>query len=188
MKRFGIMIALSLSVFVFGTQFASAQDTDVASHNVTIVIPEVQLIDIEYTGTSKDITLTFTAPTEAGDPINFSTTDNTLWLNYTSIVQASGVTSRRITVVIDAAYPGADLKVAAAAPTGYGTLGTSAGSALTLTTTAQDLVTGIGSCYTVNGPSNGVQLTYSVALNNTNFGNLRFDNDVTAVTYTLTDN
>lgn len=188
MNKLLFTLILAFGLISLGNNVVFAQsDNDHATHNVTITIPEVQLLDIENTGGSNNIALTFTAPTEAGEPIDFNTTDNSLWLNYTSIIGGS-ITTRRITVAISAAYPGADLKVAAANPTGFGTLGTPAGTALTLTTNPQDLVSGIGSCYTVNGASHGIQLTYSVGLNNTNFANLRSDASTPAVTYTLTDN
>jgi len=69
---------------------------------------------------------------------------------------------------------------------GVGTFGTSAG-VITLTGTAQNLLTGIGSAYTGNGPSNGHNLTYTLSQVGS-YAALDFDNSNTlTVTYTLSD-
>ena len=184
--------ALAFTAFIF-TQ-ATAQDTNTAAHNVVIGIPEVALLDIESSsGTS--INLTPAAPTEAGSPISFASTTNTaLWINYSSIVGATTEPTRKVTTSITTGTvpSGMLLKVQAAADAaqGDGTVGTPVGQ-LTLSGTAQDFVTGIGSCYTGTGVSKGHQLTYTLLLNPTagNYANLNFDQATTVtVTYTLTNN
>jgi len=172
---------------------ANAQDTNTDAHDVVIGIPEVALLDIE-SGSGTSINLTPAAPSEAGNAISFSSTTNTsLWLNYSSIIGSTTEPTRKVTAAITSGtVPGGMLlKVLAAADAGGGdgTMGTSAGQ-LTLSGTAQDLVTGIGSCYTGNGTSNGHQLTYTLLLNPVagSYANLDFDDANTlSVTYTLTN-
>jgi hypothetical protein len=83
MKRFKFTLALSL-VAIAVSAHLSAQDTNTDNHTITISVPEVALVDIEPAA-SKNITLGFTAPTEAGNPIVANAANTTLWLNYSSI-------------------------------------------------------------------------------------------------------
>ncbi|MBI5916615.1 MAG: hypothetical protein HY842_14655 [Bacteroidetes bacterium] len=171
---------------------AFSQDTNEDSHTLTVDIPEVALLDIEPTGST--ITLSPAAPTEAGNPIDFTAdTDNSLWLNYSSIIGTSPDNSRKVTVAVTGTLPtGANLKVLAGAYSGSGAGTTGAPTAivtLAAAATDYDIVTGIGSCYTGNGASNGHNLTYSLTENSGSYGSLNFDTDYTlTVTYTLSDN
>ncbi|AWW00790.1 hypothetical protein DJ013_04075 [Arcticibacterium luteifluviistationis] len=186
-----------LSIMLVGTvsQSAFAQDNSTDNHDVGLTIPEVALLDLEKTGGDLDITLTFTAPNEAGEKLDFSTASTTdeVWLNYSSIVGVSGVsvTSRKVTVKASpsiSTFP-ADLKVIAAADAsnGDGTIGTPT-AAVTLTDSDQDLITGIGSAYTGTGPGNGHKLTYTVAAKTGgDYADLRYGTEKVTVTYTLSD-
>lgn len=181
------ILAIMAMCVGIGSGATYAQDTRTDNHQVTINIPEVALLDLEATG-AKNITMAFTAPTEAGDPIAAPTPNTNLWINYSSIVASVGETSRKVTVQITSGTvpSGASLTVTPQAPTGgVGTLGTQSG-ALTLSTTAQDIVTGIGSGYTENGANKGHNLHYGLAI--TNYANLKHDaTGSITVTYTITD-
>jgi hypothetical protein len=182
------MKKLTLAIIaVLGMSFgALAQsDTYFDSHTVTITIPPVTLIDIEQGGAAKDITVAFTAPTEAGLPIVAPTTGlNSKWLNYSSIL-SSGVVSRKVTVESTASVPSAiTLGVTAGAPTGTGTPGTG-GTVATISTTPQALITGIGSVYTGDGTGNGSNITYALGLGT--YSALVVGNIVVSVKYTLLD-
>ncbi|WP_028663673.1 hypothetical protein [Runella zeae] len=169
-----------------------AQDDKDDTHTIQITIPEVALLDIEPSG-SKNISLAFTAPTEAGNPITAPTANNSLWLNYSSIVASTGETSRTVSVQITSGTvpSGADLTLQAAAPSGSnggGTIANSASSTLTLSGSSQTLLTGIGSGYTGNGANNGHQLTYNLALASGAYSDLKYDASTTVtVTYTISD-
>ena len=188
------MIFKSLMAFLLVgvATLATAQDGATDNHKITINIPEVAILDLE-SATSKDITLAPTKPTEAGSALDFSgATDETLWLNYSSIVGSTTDASRTINVKVSAGTlpAGINLKLTAAADagTGAGTTGTP-GSTLTLSTTAQDLITGIGSCYTGTPHNNGHKLTYALESAGTaSYGDIDFD-DATTVTvlYTITE-
>ena len=189
------MKKLVLLTMIFGVFVKlQAQDGLTDSHDITISVPEVAILDIEPSA-SKDISLTPAAPTEAGDPISFGSATNTsLWLNYSSIIGTTSDPSRTITVAITGGTvpAGLDLKVQAAADAGNGagTVGTAAGSALTLTGVAQNIVTAIGSCYTNTPENNGHNLTYSLSLESGgDYADLDFDDSATVtVTYTISDN
>lgn len=187
-KHFALtLVALS----TFGVANVKAQDTKTDNHTVAITIPEVALLDIE--ATTKNFSASFASPTEAGSPITPPSNNTDLWLNYSSIVTPSGGAdpSRKVSVKASAVIPGVNVNVTAATATatGAGTMGTPVGSAVTLTTADQDLITGIGSCWTDTGVSKGHQLTYAIGLTSAGtYGSLVSGTTTLTVTYTLSDN
>ena len=191
MKRFTLLLVMG-AILVAGTAFA--QDDNDDTHTVSFTIPEIALLDIEPAA-SKNISFTVTAPTEAGDPVTITGSPNTdLWLNVTSLISTTNDPTRTISAQITTGtVPGGlDLQVQAAddAGNGLGTAGT-AGAAVTLDDGASHtLVTGVASLYTGNGASNGYNLTYSLGLNSSDYGNLDADDSAgsVTVTYTLSDN
>jgi len=135
--------------------------------------------------TGNPATLAVSAPAQGGaTPANPTT--NTTYAQYTSTV-ASGVT-RRLQAnwgASDAAPAGCSLLLTAT-PSGLLNQGTSAGQ-ITMTSTAADIVEGIGSCATGTGATNGAQLTYVLSIN-TMTSLVASDNHTVTVTLTLTDN
>lgn len=182
--------ALFVSFLALSATVNAQTDDQDDSHTIGITIPEVALVDIESSG-SKNITMDFTAPTEAGLPIVAPTNNTALWLNYSSIKSTTDVT-RTISVKLDALIAGVDIKVTAgaAASTGDGTKGTPS-SQLTLTAADQTIISGIGSAYTGNGASNGHNLTYELAFGTTgaaSYADLQASSNTATVTYTISDN
>lgn len=191
MKKLNLTIATSLFAFALSGNL-SAQDLATDNHTVTVSIPEVALVDIEPAAT-KNITLGFTAPTEAGNPIIPAAANTTLWLNYSSIKSVADPT-RNISVSMNPTISGVDLHVTAAAPTGgAGLLGGSTGL-ITLSAAGQTIVSGIGSAYTGNGANSGHNLTYALAAGSglggvAAYADLQATASVlTTVTYTISDN
>ena len=180
-----------VSLIGLGIHTTFAQDTKTDNHTVAITIPEVSLLDLELS-TSKNLTMDFVAPTEAGNAITSPLNNTTLWLNYSSIVEPTGVdASRTVSVKASATIPGVDLKVTAGADAGAGagTKGTPVGGGVTLTTTDQTLISGIGSCWTDTGTSKGHQLTYAVSLTSAaTYSSLLSGTNTITVTYTLSAN
>ena len=173
-----------LAVLVLSISTAYSQDSNSDGHQVSIVIPEISLLDIESAG-SNDISLTMVAPGEAGETIA-DQTDNSLWLNVTSIVAAGG--TRDISVKIDAPITGLDLKVVSLdySGSGFGSWGT-AQPEITLSATDQILVNDLKSGYTFDGAGNGYNLTYTASPQaDADFGDLAADTKNITVTYTLT--
>jgi hypothetical protein len=191
------MAIAAWSTFVLSV---SAQDQSSDNHKVKFKIPEIALLDIESGGADKTITLAIEAPSEAGLNVNLSNAiNNSLWLNYTSIVNKNSSSldnTRKVTAKIsEGSIPsGLDIKVQAgiASADGKGNKGYPVGSGVVLNSTDQEIITGIGSCYTGNGNGKGHQLSYSLELkNNGNDFNLldnNLDNSEITVTYTITDN
>ncbi|MGE8556830.1 MAG: hypothetical protein ACN6OB_23145 [Chryseobacterium jejuense] len=192
MNKLKLTVAMSLFAAAISGSL-SAQDNNTDSHTITISVPEVAIVDIEPSAT-KNITLGFTAPTEAGNPILPSAANNTLWLNY-STIKSETKPSRRVTVKLNAIIPGIDVHVTAAGPTGAGAgaLGASAGL-LTLSAADQTIISDIGSAYTGNGANNGHNLTYALAAGSepggvANYSGLTAQPSALAtVVYTLLDN
>lgn len=181
------------AVIVLSANASFAQDTNEASHLVTISIPEIALLDLEAPSTA--ITLAGTAPTEAGLPMTFgaAATNSAIWMNYSSIVK--GVLLRNVSVAITNGTVPTGLKLSvlasADAAAGAGTLGT-ASTELTLSGTLQNIVTGIGSSYTGDGENKGRSLTYKLNYATdeaTDYAALRFVDTAAplTITYTLTD-
>ncbi|MBK1898268.1 hypothetical protein [Chryseobacterium paridis] len=192
MKKFKLPLSLSLIALAISAT-VNAQDTNTDNHTITISIPEVALVDIEPAAT-KNITLGFTAPTEAGQPIIAAASNTTLWLNYSSIKSVADPT-RNVSVKLNALIPGIDIHVTAAAATGSGagTLGTPSAQ-LTLSAADQTIISGIGSAYTGNGANNGHNLTYALAAGSGPGGVAAYADlqatatTVATVTYTISDN
>lgn len=192
MKKTTITLAMSLATFALSSNLR-AQDTNKDNHTVTISVPEVALVDIEPAAT-KNITLGFTAPTEAGNPVIPNTANSTLWLNYSSIKSVADPT-RNVSVSVNAIIPGIDIHVTAAAATGSGggLLGTPTAQ-LTLSATDQIIISEIGSAYTGNGANNGHNLTYALAAGSGPGGVAVYADlqatatTVATVTYTISDN
>ncbi|MCU0339055.1 MAG: hypothetical protein MUE30_04165 [Spirosomaceae bacterium] len=192
MKKLLFIFAL---IATFGGLGATAQDTRTDNHTVTVTIPEVALLDLESSG-SKNFTLAYVAPTEAGNPITSPTPNNSLWLNYSSIVANTGETSRQVTVQITSGTmpAGVILRVFAFPPTPSLSGGQIALVGFPLPmgipTTPFPILSNIGSGYTGNGVGAGHMLSYTLdfPLGPSTYGDLKHDNSTTVtVTYTLTD-
>jgi hypothetical protein len=169
-----------------------SQDTNVDTHTLTVTVPEVALLDLEST-TSLNFGMTFLPPTgnEAGKKINNPLNNLTVWLNYSSIVTAAAPDNiRKVTVKTDVISPGGvtfSVNAGADVGAGAGTVGTTTGN-VSLNPVPDDLITGIGSCYTGTGPSKGHLLTYSAAVNLPTYSSLVAGVKPIKVTYTLSDN
>jgi len=150
---------------------------------IAVTLPLVTLMDIEPAGT---FTLNFTAPTEAGQALTVPPANTTKWVNYTSAIASGGLT-RRITASINQLIPGVSIRIQAAAASGAGggILGTSSGL-VTLSTTATNIITGIGGAFTGTGANNGHRLTISLAVST--YANLSaHTNTPIVITYTITE-
>ena len=180
MRKVKILVLMS-SLVVALSGLGLAQTT--ASHQVTMQVNDVALLGL----IGGNITLTIGAPGTPGLPPG-DATDSTCRLQYTALVPSGE--SRSITVQWasgDAAPAGTQLSVTAT-PAGLGSGATEGGSAgsVIITDSAQPVVTGIGSCYTGTGGTDGAQLAYLLDVTN---GSLleTGDTHTATVTYTLTD-
>lgn len=123
----------------------------------------------------------------AGDlPVVTETSNTPSYIQYTSVVP-SGET-RTIAVQADAAVPaGLRLNIRAGTPTGHGGVGTAVTGGVTIdstytATTDLTIVTGITSCATGTGVTQGTPVYYSLAIDDATFEDL----DTTASTQTIT--
>jgi hypothetical protein len=181
------LFLITASVFLSTGILLAAGDNTQGSNSVSINIPEVALVDIEGGAT---VTLTPSSPTEAGDALNFSTaTNNSLWVNYSSVVASTKARTISAAITSGTVPTGLVIKVLAGtySGAGKGNFGT-ATSQITLSGTGQSVITGIGSCYTGNGTSNGHNLTYNLELQSADsYSSLVQDNTPITVTYTIND-
>src|SRR5690606_7452633 len=135
MKNLRILPAMLIAM-VWGVGAQAQVDDSDDSHTITVSIQPVAILDIETTST-KNFSLGPAIPTEAGNPLDDSATNNTLWLNYSFIPSDQGEIAS-ITVQTDVVISGMDINVeaAAAAANGDGQKGTPTGE-ITLSTGAQ---------------------------------------------------
>jgi len=153
------------------------------NRTASVTLPVVTLLDIEPAGA---IAMNFIAPTEAGRPIVSPAINTSKWINYTSAIATGGL-SRKITASVSPVIPGIDIKIQAAAATGSGggTLGTPSAQ-ITLNTTSQTIISGIGGSFTGNGANNGHRITISLSPNT--YSNLSArTNTAVVIVYTITE-
>ncbi|AZB00455.1 hypothetical protein EG359_12845 [Chryseobacterium joostei] len=151
---------------------------------VTFTLPVVTLMDVEPAG---NMTLNFTAPTEAGNPLVNPTPNTSKWINYTSAIATGGLSRRITAALINQPIPGVNIRLqaATASGTGGGALGTPSAQ-VTLTTTPITIISGIGGAYTGNGVNNGHRLTISLVPGT--YANLSPQaNTVITIVYTITE-
>jgi len=149
MKR--ILVALALLVIAGFAFAATAVDN---SQVVTLTVAEVAMVGLNLAG---NITLNVVAPATAGlAPVG--QTDSTKYLRYTAV--NAGVLTRFVTAQMSVAAPSGTQLTLTALP-GIATAGQGTGLSVTLSTTAQNVISGIGSCYTGVGVTDGAKLTFS---------------------------
>jgi hypothetical protein len=155
----------------------SGQDTDDVT--ITVTVNEICSIGLND---SLTVTLSISPPTAGGESI-LGDSDSSKLLQYTSLVYSG--TTRSITVnwdAADSAPAGTSLKAQViSVPSGCG----SAASQVTVSDTAQALITNIGGCNTGEG-ANGASITYTFSVDD--ISQLRVgDNQTVTLTFTLTD-
>jgi len=208
MKNLAIFLGMSLSILsLSNVQAQNNADSKMTSHELSIVVPEVALLDIfdANQGTEAGaITLDMSNSNtrEAGKyPINGVTYEN-LYLNYTSVTSNNGSgfdVTRQINVQMEpgSAFPQSlDLRITPAPPqiiSGGGNSNTagnivSGGVALGTTTpvgTDALLINSIESVYT-GDQAYGVKLTYSLEQNG-NFESYQAGLYQASLRYTISD-
>lgn len=193
MKKLGTLLLIA-TFLMTGMNTIMAQ-VNVGSHDISLGIPEVAMLDIESTSGSNTISLGATAPSDAGDPLDFSATNSSLWINYSSIVNSTNDLTRSVSAkVSNNTVPSGmllNLSLGDATSTNSGgTLGTTTNGSTPIALTANDqqIVSGIGSCYTGSPELNGHQLTYSIDADATNYEDLVANSVSVTIMYTLSDN
>ena len=174
-----INIFCILSIFI---PFAGKCQSS-GSKLVNLYLPSLFLIDIEP---KQNITMNFSAPSEAGNKISAPLSNASKWLNYSSAIFEGG-NARSIFASINQVIPGVDIQVQAAnmLSAGHGVTGISTGK-ITLNTSPKAILTGIGGAFTGNGINNGHQLTYTLKTNT--YANLSaITNSVILIVFTISE-
>lgn len=154
------------------------------SVQVNLNLPSLAIMDIEPN--SNAFNLSVNNPSEAGQPVQVNSTNNSKWINFSSAVLPGA--SRRIAAQLSGgAINGLDLTLTASSYSGAGAgvLGASAGSVI-LSGSTQTIIDNIGGAYTGDGVNNGYNLTYSLAISN--YNDLRSENKTVTVLFTMMDN
>ncbi|MDO9274964.1 MAG: hypothetical protein Q7T92_05350 [Lutibacter sp.] len=183
----------NIALFLFLLLFVnlSAQN-NAGGHKVNLKIPEVALINVF---SNLAIALGNSTIVEAGKSINIEDTNNTVWINYSSIIGSQTQPSRDISIRIsEGTIPnGVKLyvKVAKDMGAGAGTMGKTINTTQELTANPLTIITDIGSAYTGAGANKGSKVQYTLKLSDepNAYANLDFDqNNTLVINYTLSDN
>lgn len=191
---------LIICLLILITQHISAQNSEpenTYSHNLEISIPDVAIIGIAGPeGNGSSILLTpDISNLEAGEAVDYSTaTNNSLWLNYTSITGSPGNGNgkpkpRTIKAEIDQNLPAAfDLLLeVGTVSSGSGQTGTATQGKIELKKGPSTVVEDIGSCFTENGEGKGHQLTYSLGIKENQLDKVMAAEYSVTVTYTISE-
>ena len=184
-------------IALLGMGFGASAQSNQASQDIKIVIDPVA--KLAFGATPMAASAQFSQNGDAGTPISTPTVDG-YNLVYSSIVDPSGGLnpSRTISVSATGLVPGVNVFVAASAPIAVGgNPGVSVSAAVApstivtpvaVTSNGNNLITGIGSCYTGTGITNaGTALTYTFTTPAATYGDLTSTIGKTVtVTYTLT--
>jgi hypothetical protein len=160
-----------------------AQSTNFVEMPIMFSIPAIALVDFA----GSDTRISFIQGNGAEQIITPSTLDKT-WINYSSIVD--GKSTNSISVNLSSGNLPAEIQikldVGQDVGAGAGTTGKPIRQ-IALTRYPQEIITGIGSCYTGRGTQKGHQLIYSWEwLPPYDFDHSSIDNIEISVTYTLT--
>lgn len=183
MKR---TLVILLSVFYFA--FAGFTQTT-AQHDVIISIDPVAMVGLSE---NKSIELSPGSPSIPGNQIDFnstSSTDNTLWLNYSVIVTENNKYKVSVSMVGEVLPNDVSigLNVSNYNGTGAGVLGTTKSTqTILLNNNDETIVDNIGSCYTGIGSSNGHNLEYSLIYSGGgDYGDFVNESYTKTITYTI---
>ena len=124
-----------------------------AKHDIKVGIPSYSLVGVSSTS---GIELKPGVPTVAGEGLNFSASsasDESVWLNYSSILEGNSSNSISVTMTGDNLPDGVDIELIASADAGKGKgeTGSAKNTTITLDGHGQDIITRITSynvCYT----------------------------------------
>jgi hypothetical protein len=185
-KKLVLIVALViLSMATFGI---AQQRSD--SHVINFTIPNIYVLDVDNNGGTNspgtDVGIALTDPANPGAQPTVAYTNNDNYLNYTSVVAASA--THKISAKLDKTLPGINIRVSASAPAGgYGTMGSTYASNLVLSTTDQTVISGIGTCWTGTGGTDGAAVIYSIVFDDATAASLLAADPVHTVTYTISD-
>ena len=174
---------LFVFIVLFQGEKAFAQDNSVKMP-IVLTIPAVALVDFA----GSDTRVTFNSDSKGVEQIITPSTLDKTWINYSSIVD--GKSTNNISVNLSSMNTPAEIRikldVGKDVGAGAGTIGKPIGQ-ITLTPYPQDIITGIGSCYTGRGAQKGHQLIYSWEwLPPYDIDHSSIDNIEVSVTYTIT--
>jgi len=183
-----------LVVLMLVTPLVKAQTDNEASHSLKIFIPEVALLSIQ-SSSSTNIVFKAKAEPVVGKAVLFNETNNSIWINYSSIIGSKSEPFRVVTVQISngEVLKGLNLyaKASKDADKGDGKVGNPVGEKKVLTHNPVVLINYIGSSYTGVGVNRGHNIEYSLEVTNEKdlYSKLNSNNiEPLTITYTLSDN
>jgi hypothetical protein len=185
-KYFKTVIAVLCLLFVYNEALSQWEEGEI---NVGFSLPPVALVDIEP-DVNNSIHFTILPAAESGaSPQVKRTTDQKLWLNYSSALANPQNTRSIVAEITGGGLPeGVSLNVEASRHQGMGDgqFGKSAGKVV-LGNQPKVIITNVGNCFTGDGESNGHQLTFSIEVSD--YSKISAANESSfTILYTLSDN
>jgi len=179
---FVILVLLLIS----GEAFSQWEEGEI---NVRFSLPPVALVDIEP-DVNNSIHFTVLPASESGaSPQIRRTTNQTLWLNYSSALTNPQNTRSIVAEISGGGLPeGVSLNVEASGHKGRGDgqFGQSAGK-VELGNQPRAIITNVGNCFTGDGEGNGHQLTFSIEV--ADYSEISAADETSfTILYTLSDN
>jgi hypothetical protein len=152
---------VTLALFFGSVLTLAAASMASAASTLTVYATVTAITSTHVTANPPNLALA--APTAGGTAPSVS--DSSTYLLYTSTVASSQ--THTVSVSLSAALP-TDVKLTLQAGTPSGAAGSvgSPTAAVSLSTASQNLITGIGACYTGTGVGSGAQLTYQLSVSN----------------------
>lgn len=157
-KLFVLGVFLTMNMCI-ATIFAQ-DPTNTATNVVSLGMPEVYLL----ASNSPTVNLTLT-PQTAGNAVVSSVSDSTARILISSVIAESQPRTMTAAISNGSVPAGTTLKLVARTPNSnfIGTAGTFA-SEITLSSTNQNLITGIGTCYSGTSADDGYKMRYTYGL------------------------
>ena len=170
MKKNALKVCL-ISICIGMTMNLNAQ-VNVASHGLTLGLPEVSLLATQSAG----VNLTLSSATTAGEAVLSEIADSSAYVQFSSVI--SDGSPRNLSVKYTGSMPGGtSLKAKAQDPNANsaGDFGTLVSTDVTLSTTDNTLISDIGSCYSGTSADDGYRIKYSWGLNDpeSNYADIR---------------
>ena len=187
-KRNGLR-TIFVVLLAFTVVIPAAVADIVSGDTISLAITVSSIAAVQVTGTALQFSVD--PPLSAGDlPVITETANDPTYIQYTSVVPTAQ--TRTIDVQSDTAMPaGLKLNIRAGTPTGHGGLGTPVAGGIMIDSTYtaatdQTLLSGITSCATGTGGTQGAPIYYTLAIDEATFANLTTDGAAAiTITYTL---
>lgn len=185
-KKMKYFVAVGVFVLISNIAFSQWGESQI---NVRFSLPEIALIDIEPAINNSIFFLVNPAAETGNEPQIHKTSNESLWLNYSSAMKNSGNSRSIVAEISQGDLPDGIVLLLEASRfdgIGKGQVGQPTGKII-LSNQPKAVVSNIGNCFTGDGINNGHLLSYFIEISD--FSNLHStDESNFTILYTISDN